>query len=149
MDPRRGRWVLGCADHGVLCNDPGADLACAYSGADTHTDIRGMGDDRFRAEHPGVHLHWPADPPDYREPAGKRSRPLSRCSRRRPPDRDRRAPRLAYVVQYCDPLATAPDWFPSAAANAAPNARQWFDHLMGRDARDSLSRRGHGAPGGI
>ena len=41
--------------------DGGADCAGENSRSHTHTDVRGMGNCRVRAEHPGVHLHRPAD----------------------------------------------------------------------------------------
>ena len=72
LDPRRAHRPVGRADHGVLRHHRGAAGAGADSGAIAHSVLRGVGDGGLRPEHPGVHLHRPADPADSRlAPAGR------------------------------------------------------------------------------
>ena len=151
-----GVWIL--AEHmglsGVLtmvcyADDGGADGAGANSRADTHPDLCRVGDGRVRAEHPGVHLHRPADSADSREPGSGGPRAIRRRRRRGPADGDRRAPRLAHVLQCSHQVATPPVRVSSATADAAADRRERPGHFVGRHARHRLARRGNGAPTGV
>ena len=76
-------------------------------------------------------------------------RTVLRGGRRGPGDGDRRAPRLAHVLQCGDQVAAPPVRISSAAADAAADRRQRPDHLVGRHARHRLARRGAGASVGV
>ena len=115
-----------------------------------HPVLRGVGDGGLRAEHPGVHLHRPADPADSRRAS-------------EPADRGRYfavagavlvtviVVRLAWHMSFnaVDPLARPPVRLQSAAADAAADGRQRPGHLVGRHARHRLAGRGAGAAGGF
>jgi hypothetical protein len=67
VDPCRTHRALGCAHDGVLRHFRGAGRAATHSRPETPPDLCRLGDRRFRAEHPGVYLHRPADPAHLRE----------------------------------------------------------------------------------
>ena len=74
LDARGAHRALRRADDGVLRDHRGADRARAHARADPHSVVRGLGDGGLRAEHPGVHLHRPADPPDSRRASSRPTR---------------------------------------------------------------------------
>ena len=87
--------------------------------------------------------------PDSREPGSGGSGSILCRRRRGPADRDRRAPRLAHVLQCSRQVATPPVRFSSATADAAADHRERPDHFVGRHARHRLAGGGHGAPVGV
>ncbi len=119
LDTRRGGRAFGGPDDGVLRDHGGAILPGAHAGACPHPDLRGVGDGGVRADHPGVHLHRPADSPDPRQPGSGRPRTLLLGCRRRARHRDRRTPRLAHVLERVRAVAAPARGLQSAAADVA------------------------------
>ena len=72
-----------------------------------------------------------------------------RRRRRGPADGDRRAPRLAHVLQCRHQVAPPPARLSSATADAAADRRERLDHFVGRHAGHRLPRRGAGAAIGV
>ena len=144
-------WASRRADHGVLRGDRGADGARRElppgSRIPSYAVWETVG---VRAEHPGLHLHRPADSTHSRrawKPADARA--ILRRRRRGPRDRHRRAAGLAHVVQRRRPVARPPVRVPSATADAAAHGRQRPGHLVGGHARHRLACCGTGASVGV
>jgi hypothetical protein len=106
---------------------------------------RRVGDGCLGTEHSGVYLHRPADSAHSREFGTSRSRAILRRCRYCPPDCDRRAHRLAHVLQCSPQMANPSVRFSSATADAATDRTERPDYFLGRHAEHCLSRCGNGA----
>ena len=101
-----GVWILadriglsGVLTMVVLRHDAWRARRRKHAGAHPDSILRRLGNRRLRPEHPGVHLHRPADPPD---PGRTSSAPRGRyfaVAGAVLADGDRRAHRLAHVLQ--------------------------------------------------
>ena len=132
--------TMVCYAATVARTSPGED-----SGEHAHPDLRGVGNGRVCAQHPGVHLHRPADQADSRQPRSVRARPLLPRRRRSSGHRHHRANRLAHVLQRRRALAPSPVRIPSPSADAAPDSRQRVGDFLVRHARHRVAGRGDGA----